>query len=982
LGRLHVATNLIADARAHYHKYGESMRNRGTGNAAFEALEEFIEDTGDTQTINLWVTWLAELSDQEEALARVEELRSILIGYGIGPETIMDQVRTGEIASVDAAPATDVQRDPLAGAFLSTPESPVTPAVAPQEAELAATTGEVRGAESAVDAIDEPRHEPLDEPFAALESDISADVDGAGTLPSLPDFEPFVARDTSVGDASLETLDYSAGQSIDEASLSAADEVSVPDPTPLELGSVQWDDEAEELLAELNRPLEASWAAAGSETHDSPPVHHSPMPTDAELERDELPSAESVGRGTEPEPIEFAETPGRSRPERPWTDSSDLTDLETPSVPLTGGRPSERPYAAEVGEPDSTSYIGAVLGNDTPVTAWETAESDTFAPVPIDAGSPALSFETAEFDEPVEWPAQSAGFSAEPPMGDEVPEPAAAEPSEPDLHATAANEDGDAGFTVTEDASEASVLPMREPEYDDVELHALEAVEAGVSAAEGWEDEARAALDAAAARPEAEPEPVVEMEPVIELEPVAEPEPVVELEPVVEVEPEPVLEYEPEIRVEPTSQPDPAGDVEIEVQDLDDDVLPVVKNPFAPPRLPDMPRDQRAVTAAESEAMAVEMPAERAPSPGPIEMPVIELSPAAVKEPRVGTYDLSEMDGPFVEPRLAMEEDPEDAFRDWVQSASTGVLKRALPELENRSESEKALLVIHRLAHLEDSGVEFKARLVDTLEKLGRTEAAVDACLVLGSTFEAVGRPDDARAAYQRVLRLQPGNEEARVGIDLLGEAMNDEHAGEAVGVRPTPYMPDHVNGTDTQSPLDHRPRQPKSTNGLGEGHSNGHGTSTAPRPYSGVAGGAEASADFEQLLTEFRAKLHDKPGHSESTSRTELGASLKGMGRLDDAIRELQAAVREPSPPPMAFELLGEAFLEKGQGRIAIRLLEKALGSLALGDRELMGVLYQLGVAYESITEANKALICYERIFSVDIDYRDIQERILACSV
>ena len=138
---------------------------------------------------------------------------------------------------------------------------------------------------------------------------------------------------------------------------------------------------------------------------------------------------------------------------------------------------------------------------------------------------------------------------------------------------------------------------------------------------------------------------------------------------------------------------------------------------------------------------------------------------------------------------------------------------------------------------------------------------------------------------------------------------------------------------------------------------------------------------DFEQLLSEFRAELHEKPRSSDSMSRAEMGSHLKDMGRLDDAIRELQAAIREPSPPPMAFELLGEAFLEKGQARIAVRLLEKALTGMSHPDKEILGVLYQLGLAYESLAEPQKALFCYERIFSVDIDYRDIQERILVCS-
>lgn len=153
------------------------------------------------------------------------------------------------------------------------------------------------------------------------------------------------------------------------------------------------------------------------------------------------------------------------------------------------------------------------------------------------------------------------------------------------------------------------------------------------------------------------------------------------------------------------------------------------------------------------------------------------------------------------------------------------------------------------------------------------------------------------------------------------------------------------------------------------------------PQPYSGVAGGRDAAADFEQLLSEFRAELHERPQQSDSMTRTELGASLKEMGRLDDAIRELQAAVREPQAPAMAYELLGEAFLDKGQARVAMRLLEQALQGSAWDEREMLGVLYQLGVAFQELGEPTNALSCYERIFSVDIDYKDVQERILSCS-
>ena len=152
-------------------------------------------------------------------------------------------------------------------------------------------------------------------------------------------------------------------------------------------------------------------------------------------------------------------------------------------------------------------------------------------------------------------------------------------------------------------------------------------------------------------------------------------------------------------------------------------------------------------------------------------------------------------------------------------------------------------------------------------------------------------------------------------------------------------------------------------------------------RPYGGLAGGAEGSLDFDALLTEFKAQLAEGTEEADTRTRTELGASLKDMGLLDDAIRELQAAFGEPSAEPVAYELLGEAFIEKGQPRVATRILQQSLEKLSVSDREILGVLYQLGFAYQQVNELSSALECFERIFSVDIDYRDVQDRIAACS-
>lgn len=988
LGRLHLATNLIADARAHYHKYAESMRDRGSESAAFTALEELIEDTGDPHTVTLWVTWLATMEDQTEALDRIEGVRSSLIAHGIGPESLIEQVTSGVIESVEIDAQVDEQPDPLAGAFLSTTnEEQLVSVEADRPAEPASEGAEAAADESSSDAsLDE---EPADR--------------GVDVLPS--DRQPEEASVAETGDHAL----------------SAADQVVVPEPAPPELGSARWNDEAEELLAELNGPVEAAWAAYENESHEPPPVDTEPPRGETDLETDDHADAGADESALhDAESVEQVQGAGTPPPDRPWAGSTDLVDLEAGSTAEAEMPPHDLP--ARDPEEEHSAADGEVVLGDVMADALEPVEALGREEVPGDSGS------------------IGPDFAAEPALvEDEYPEPEPAEPPEPDaVMLEADREDPGAvdaeGSEAGEPASGVAALDIAagsavyETEAVEVvaetgEIDALAAMEAATAPAPGLEvvavpDEGpvfelsedaddlvldppaqEATVDAEESVADAVEGPVAEPVAEVVVTPIADRSPEVELSPAADL-----VEERPEVTVKPVEDPAPTvevvSDAELVIEEVAEAVEVVTADLGPTTSTPAAAVEEGSTAFLDSIESDITVEPEPSPDPdGDVEVtlgsvddsdvPAVTVeAPAASHADAAGTpsghQSLDDIRTPLAEPRLTLAEDPEDAFKDWVDTASLGVLKRALPELENRSETEKALLVIQRLARLEESAVEFKTKLVDYSEKLGHTAFAADACLQLAAAHLAQERWGDARDAYQRVLQLRPGDETATGALEGLGNAEEDQDQAEAE-VRPTPYMPDHASRSEMSALLEMPIRPATPGNGQSNGHTashpNGHGSGEAPRPYSGVAGGAEASTDFEALLNEFRAELHEKPRKVGSSSRTELGASLKEMGRLDDAIRELQAAINEPSPPPLAFELLAEAFLEKGQGRIAVRLLEKALGSLGQGDRELIGVLYQLGSAYESVSEPNKALICYERIFSVDIDYRDIQERIMACS-
>lgn len=137
-----------------------------------------------------------------------------------------------------------------------------------------------------------------------------------------------------------------------------------------------------------------------------------------------------------------------------------------------------------------------------------------------------------------------------------------------------------------------------------------------------------------------------------------------------------------------------------------------------------------------------------------------------------------------------------------------------------------------------------------------------------------------------------------------------------------------------------------------------------------------DSDFDFDGMLVGFRAQVEETSGEADPEAHVELGVALRQMGQLEDAIREFQVATRAPEPPLRAFELLGEAFIEREFHGVAVRVLNRGLRLPGHPEHERLGILYQLGVANQEVGNPAEALDCYERIYSVDIDFRDVAER------
>jgi tetratricopeptide (TPR) repeat protein len=130
-------------------------------------------------------------------------------------------------------------------------------------------------------------------------------------------------------------------------------------------------------------------------------------------------------------------------------------------------------------------------------------------------------------------------------------------------------------------------------------------------------------------------------------------------------------------------------------------------------------------------------------------------------------------------------------------------------------------------------------------------------------------------------------------------------------------------------------------------------------------------------MLRKFKQGVSDNVDEEDHESHYDLGVAYKEMGLVDEAISEFQKALRAPQGRVRTYEALGQCFLEKQQFQVAATILGRALNEPGIGDDQLVGVLYLLGYCSEALRSTADALTFYQRVFAVDIQFRDVADRL-----
>ncbi len=248
--------------------------------------------------------------------------------------------------------------------------------------------------------------------------------------------------------------------------------------------------------------------------------------------------------------------------------------------------------------------------------------------------------------------------------------------------------------------------------------------------------------------------------------------------------------------------------------------------------------------------------------------------------------------------------------------------------------------------------VTLRQRMVELAYRLGEEAPLAEAYLGLAEALRRAGETARADAAYQQVLDIDPVNEAARAALG----------GGPSEVLAPPREVASSEDYVDLGALV------------LGEGDEKTTRFVVADEAPSG-----DEQADFARMLSQFKEKVSENLAADDVRAHYDLGTAYKEMGLLDEAVAEFQQALRSSADHLPTYEMLGQTFLEMSNPDAAMRSLKRALEAPFDVEDELVGIYYYLARAYEALGNKQAALEYYDQVFSLDINFADVTERLRA---
>jgi tetratricopeptide (TPR) repeat protein len=303
-------------------------------------------------------------------------------------------------------------------------------------------------------------------------------------------------------------------------------------------------------------------------------------------------------------------------------------------------------------------------------------------------------------------------------------------------------------------------------------------------------------------------------------------------------------------------------------------------------------------------------------------------------------------------------------------------LETAMIGFERADELDAAASVADEIVRVDPESIRHHQKRVEYAFRTNERGRLIEAYLALADALFRSGQMDKSRAIYHRVIDLAPDDVRAQAALENFPEA------------EPTPPRPQsRVTGAVPRVPAPAPAPRLSKPSPLPDAEFVNLGDwlrdDDAPKDTRMVVAEKEPTgdedADFKDMLRKFKQGISENVEEEDHQSHYDLGVAYKEMGLLDEAIAEFQKALRAPSNRVPTYEALGQCFVEKGQVPMAATILSRALHEKGVSEDQLVGVLYLLGQCAERRGQLEQAVEYYQRVFVIDIQFKDVGERLAA---
>jgi tetratricopeptide (TPR) repeat protein len=133
----------------------------------------------------------------------------------------------------------------------------------------------------------------------------------------------------------------------------------------------------------------------------------------------------------------------------------------------------------------------------------------------------------------------------------------------------------------------------------------------------------------------------------------------------------------------------------------------------------------------------------------------------------------------------------------------------------------------------------------------------------------------------------------------------------------------------------------------------------------------------LEEIFKAFKRGVEQQVDSQDYDTHYNLGIAYKEMGLVDEAIGEFQFAAKDPARTIECCGILGLCFREKGMPQLALKWFHKGLDMPGIGEREAMGLRYDVAEVYREQGDYKKAMQIYTEVYGMDSNYRDVAGKI-----